>query len=304
MVGLLKSMGLKKPKYIIFLSENDWANMSSLLAESVRAVGHEALAITTNAHPYEYPHQAMILQSKEETAIHIGASDVVVFMHSQYLESPMYGQKVFVFHGGSSYRLHSEKVNAFFNQFVDGAIVQTADLLNLGAKNEHWLLPPVDTKSINADYRYHDKTFAHYPRHPAVVGTQAIDNVMDKIEGGYYKKDETTVSWKENIKRMSECDVYIEALVPGYEWGLTALEAASLGKIVITNSISKEMYEKEYGKLELLIANDEEELVNHVKDILTWTPKKIAKKKKATRDWVRKNHSFRAIGRRFMEIVG
>ena len=102
---------------------------------------------------------------------------------------------------------------------------------------------------------------------------------------------------------MSECDIYIEQICK-HEWGITALEAAALGKIAITTFRGLEEYRKQYGDCELVVANTENELRERVEEIMSWTPEQILEKKKATRRWVETYHSFEAVGQRLKKIIG
>jgi len=261
--------------------------------KSLQSVGVEAKAITFHRHSFGYAEQAELC-TDDLYAEYVAKADVVIAMHSVYKPC---NKKVFVFHGGSAYRANFVRLNEFFNRIVAGTILQHWEFLDKGAKNPYWLLPPADL-SIQPDYTYHGKAFAHYPR-GTQKGTETILRAFDGIPITYSDK---SVPHQENLNRMSQCDIYVE-MVCQPEWGMTALEAAALGKIVITTFHGLEDYRKRFGECELVVANTGDELKEKVKEILSWTEKEILGKKKATRKWVETLHSFEAVGRRLKAII-
>ena len=115
--------------------------------------------------------------------------------------------------------------------------------------------------------------------------------------------------WLCHIDRLRSCDIYIEALKtelngrPFGEWGNAALEAASLGKIVITHSINKDVYQREYGDNPLRIANSQAELEAHLIELQSMTDKEIIEEKKRTRQWAEDKHSISATANRWWDKV-
>jgi len=287
-------------KTVLFISDYDWANMGYLLAKSLQSVGVDARAITFHKHPFGYTESAEICMAKSYEEY--GASaNIIVAMHSTWRPwsaewNICNNKKLFVFHGGSIYRQNYEKINKFFNPVVTSSIVQHWDFINKGAKNPYWLLPPVDL-SIEPDYTYHNKLFAHYPRHPKIKGSEIILRVLPNID-----YSEEIIPHQANLERISKCDIYIEQLCE-HEWGLTALEAAALGKIVITTFRGLEEYRRQYGECELIVANTESELRQRVNEIMVWNEEQILEKKIATRKWAEKYHSFKAVGQRLKGII-
>ena len=60
-------------------------------------------------------------------------------------------KKVVVFHGGGKFRLNHKAICSQFNPIVDCSLIQTYDLFGLGAKDERWLLPPIDLSKIKPE---------------------------------------------------------------------------------------------------------------------------------------------------------
>ena len=113
---------------------------------------------------------------------------------------------------------------------------------------------------------------------------------------------------------MSEVDIYIERMnMFRYSekrkkkrrtgvWGVTALEAACLGKVVVTNFYGREVYEKEYGECALQSANSEEEMETILINLLSKPKSELMELKKKTRLWVEEYHTFEKVGMKLRRI--
>jgi hypothetical protein len=119
----------------------------------------------------------------------------------------------------------------------------------------------------------------------------------------------TMVDWEENMKRMRKCDVYVERMRlerNGFQtgvWGIQAMEAAALGKIVITNDLHRKAYEKRFGPCPMIVANAPIELSKIIDDLITWPHKKIVNLQKETRRWVETVHGYKAVGKELERIL-
>ena len=88
---------------------------------------------------------------------------------------------------------------------------------------------------------------------------------------------------------------------PYGNFGITALEAAAMGKPVITNCKDLEVYNKHYGDAFFISANSENEFLQVVNEL---TKKSIAKIiSHSTRNLVVKNHSYIATGNYFKNHI-
>lgn len=312
---------------VLLIGDYDWANTGFRFSRCLRMLGLNALMIKANPHPFMYPEQAIVhpafsgIEDPRYPKIEemVAGAKVVHFIGSTavagFRKRP--GQKVVVQHGGSIYRENHEQINSHFNEYADAAIIQCPDLLGLGAKNEHLIYYPVDTDFIQPDYRRRDEKkliIGHFPSNPSVKGTKLIEDVIFDLRNSplgekfKYVGDSRQVSWIDNLKRMRECDVIIETVNPSLngktygEWGNTALEAAALGKIVITNTHSKKVYEEQYlDDLPFLVANTEEQLKKQLDKILTDLD--VNAEQTMTRWWVEKHHSMKATAERIWEKV-
>jgi len=305
---------------VTFVSISDWGNVGYLFAKSMQKVGVDAKAVIKNPHPFNYPEHAKLYEDLTSLQMLIKDTDVIVFMHTQWPgQLNLIGKRVVVFHGGSTYRKNKIGWNSFWNPKIDITLIQTPDLMGYGAKNEILFPPPVDEEMIKPVYEQTNPgtvVFAHFPRSGVLKGSQVIISSMRKI-----KRDRTLnqkirfnytknrVSWLENLKRISTCDVYIESQQymqgsqPLGEWGLTALEAAALGKIVVTCFQNKENYEKRYGPCPIYSSNSPNELFKVVKYLIEMPTEELIEKKRQTRQWVETQHGLKATGERLKEIL-
>jgi hypothetical protein len=252
----------------------------------------------------------------------------VVLMHSR---SPSFfkiekrsWQKWAVYHGTSPFQ---ERLLGF-NKVVDVQFCQTANLLGNGLINEQWLTPPVDTEYIKPIFsepeivKNKGVTFRHNPREGGTKGTPLINEVMEKFKGRckYESSLDTEtgglIPWSENIKRMGQCDAYIVSMgfpimvdsKPSWttltgEWGVTALETAALGKIVVTQFGGLSKYEKEYNCVCPFVLIEGDRLDATIEKILSFSPEKIVEIQKQTRKWVEDFHSYKPTGLRLKKFL-
>lgn len=303
---------------VLIISRNDWANLGYSYHKALKTVGVDSMMVKLNRHHFAYPEQGTICNMRKIVSLAQQAK-IIQYIHSEYINvGPLKGKRVFVIHGGSKYRQNADKINRLFNPIVEKTIIQTADLLDLGAKNQVWVLPPIDIDLIKPVYQMKNNKIiiGHYPSAAGVKGSSVINDIIKRINKDeqfknriQYNFSDKLVNWNQNIKRMSDCDIYIEALnleqngKPYGEWGITCLEAAALGKIIITHSKNSERYKKEYGECPLNIANSPEELEESLKKLILLKDSEILEKKKEIRHWVETYHNYRAIGKRLFKKV-
>jgi glycosyltransferase involved in cell wall biosynthesis len=266
----------------------------------------------------------------------------VIYLHAEtYIELEDFDYKnkpIIAGVSGHPYRRKPKEFIDFFNPFIKQGLVQCPDLLNYGLINEELVYYGVDTDKI-LPYSFNLKNeklkIGHFSSNPQTKGSDVIINAIleiiekypDKIEYvGYKLKDleknkiDHKINWEDNIKRMAECDIYIETCKPFLnpygahfieynntrfgEWGNTCLEAAASGCIVISNSLSYKYYKKNYTKkFPLLIANDKDAIKEHLVNLIKMTPQEILSLKNHFRRWVIDNHSLIQTGKRFYEKI-
>jgi hypothetical protein len=297
---------------VLFVAIDDWANVGALCAKACRSVGLKSKAVARRIHEFHYPTKPELWRSVEDLQALCDQSRAIVFMHSTFISAVRLNretQRVAVFHGGSAYRRRPWKIAQALFDKVDLSFVQDGTLFGFGGKNETLLIPPVDDEYFVPRYSplhtlANRIVVGNYPRatgHGYVMkGARVVVNaVRPHVLNGscIFKQSTTVVPWIQQLSRVNEVDVYVEKMgLEVREWGLAALEAAALGKVVVTNCEHPEEYEKVYGKTPFIIANSPDELRERVGEIVALPPAKIRKLQEETRTWVIRNHGMEATG--------
>lgn len=302
---------------VINISHEDYANFSYDNCQAMRSVGINADAFILKRHPFNYSNQATQLpinKIREECL----RADIIQVMHTcgtMYDVVKDLGKPVIVWHTGTRYRQGYEKHNERWNPLAVKHVCVLPELMKLGCINPEFISMTVDVNKLQPDYSVPEiLRIAHYPSNVIVKGTKAITQMMAKVRQEtirpfHFNCMTNKVSFSEQLRRLLTCDIYVELFAPtqdGYEYGsfgTTALEAAALGKIVVTNNINSEIYLKHYGQCELMIANTPTQFDLIIKGLLNFTHEKILEKKKSTRLWVEKNHSQKATGTRIQAVL-
>jgi len=327
----------KTPIDVLVLAVSDYANSGANYARSLRKLGLNVITAKGDFHQFMYPEQMMVHPDLlkgfvlDRTVIQVDSaslrdmidnSRVIVFKGSHLIDCgyDLTKKTVIVHHGGSVYRENAGIFNDLWNPIAAHTVIQCPDLLGLGAKNEVLIIYPVDTeflKPISLYGREHAHViFGHFPSNAATKGSAAINQVasaLDKVEeikGRWeYVTSASNGIWFNHIDHKRQCDVYIEGLQPDIAgkqygaWGNSAIEAAALGKVVITHSRFDDLYRKEYGEHPFLIANTKDELFQQMIRIACWSSETLRDMQKRTREWVVKTHSFTATALRMWDKV-
>ena len=321
---------------ILFLSVDDYANIGASLAIAGRTVGMDCVSIAEFHHVFEYSDKSLLLKDVigslfpvEELQKFADDFKVIVMMHAHpfhYPEGWLCGkrwsqkgiykrswQKWVVFH--TVRPIAPGKAN-IFNKVVDITINQTADMFGNGGINEQWLIPSVDTECIKPVFsdpemiKKNKITFRHNPRHEGCKGSVIVNEVMKTFKDKCnYEFSSEIKPWPENIKRMEQCDVYIVSMGEG-EWGITALETASLGKVVVAQFGGLSKYEKEYCVCPIIVVeatggntNNPSDLNDAIEKILSFSPERIIELQKQTREWVERFHGYKPTGLRLKKLL-
>lgn len=317
---------------VLVLTQHDWANTVYRYTKCLEMLGLRVVAYKGEKHPFGYPDQLPIhpaLKGRSLNTYHFvpqlqpyaEKAKVIHFFTSTFIDSGVdpFSKTIVIQHGGTVYRIAHQYINGLYNHFVDTTIIQTPDLMGLGANHEVLITSPVQIDKIKPRYKQQENgkiVIGHFPRDPRTKGTPLILEVVEKLQANeqFAKKfkfvfSTDQVPWRENLKRMAKCDVIIECCNPEQhgrkfgEWGNTALEAASLGKIVISNSLGVKSYNMEYGNIGLFIANNRLELEKTLVEISKWSKKFMQQAKRNTRKWVETNHSMEATAKRLWNKV-
>lgn len=296
---------------VLNLCHNDYANFSYMNCRALRSVGVECESLTSTPHIFGYS-QAAKLATLAEMKRAAEDADVIQLMHSHVHIIDIVkdlGKRIFVYHTGTIYRQKPDKINALFNPVVERTFIDSPEFYSLGAKNVTYIATAIDTHEIRLRPSGNDwPIFAHYPSLPDTKGTMKIMELMGKVDGVNFLVDTSKVNHDQNLERMARCDVYVELFSPLQNgqpygsFGVTAFEAAAMGKSVITNSLFHDVYRKTYGIDGWLnICNTEREFVEMVRRIHT---NGIAPERPAIiRKWIEDLHSLKATGEYLLKFL-
>ena len=85
-------------------------------------------------------------------------------------------------------------------------------------------------------------------------------------------------------------------------FGLTAMEAANLGCIVISCNGYAQQYSRIFGSCELIISNNEVAFVNAIKHLINLDKRTLKNLKRKSWEWSQK-HSYISFGKTFGNIL-
>ena len=301
--------------FLIVSVGRDYSNLGYALEQCLRKVGVDALALATRRTVTVKPACAKIV-NVDEMRNYAKEAKIIIFLHSVYTDLDIKkNQKILVWHTGTRFRQHSKDINKIFNPIVTASLCGR-DVFGLGAKNEKNILATVDTDMLKPNYKRANENkiiIAHYP-----TGNKGIDVIKKCIEEVnkssfkdkfIFKYSKKIVNSKAHMERVSKCDIYIEDIKEKQGdqllsvYGISAIEAAALGKIVITRFLFLEEYEKKYGKCGLQIANTPNELTQQIKRIISLSDDDLLKLKIQSREWAVRYHSYKAVGESMLKLL-
>lgn len=302
---------------VLLLANYDWSNVGYEFARSLNSIGVDAEMWVWDSHAFHYYKEAKLLRTQDQLDALADEADIIQFMHSQFVRTGVdLGTKsCYVFHGGSRYRDKYKEANQTFNPYVSKSLIQTTNLMGLGAKNEVWMLPAVNTNVLKPMiHTARDKVvIGHFPGESIHKGSNRIKSVIDRLLGDLdvkdrfeYRYSDRRAEWSGNIARMADCDIYIENLnTERGAWGVTALEAAALGCVVVTNFWKEGRYLEEYSEgCGLVIANNEDDMVVRLKALIWMGSDELDYYKASARRWAEFNHGYIPTGERLVEVYG
>lgn len=294
---------------VLFASYNDYSNLCQGFSDALNSIGIESSNAALSPHAFGYNTQVL---SRNQMRNAMRDVDCIIIGHTHEMILDLcagLGKRLFVIHTGTIYRQNPEKFNAIFNPVVERVLIDSPEFFDKGGKNVGYIAAAMDMNNITSVFSIaRNPVFAHYPSNPVVKGTETIKKMMSCFNAAFLCDSEQIVSHEINLKRISECDVYIELFSPMQDgkpygsFGVTSFEAAALGKIVVTNSTHHHVYKDAYGTNgELVIANTHQEFFNEIYKIIN---SDIAEKQRATRQWVEECHSLEATGRYLARLLG
>jgi len=252
-----------------------------------------------NPHPFKYKNEASLITVEGLKEL---KADVFILFHSDYeLEQYLSGPVVY-YHTGTKFRQNSERIK-YHTTSAPLHLIALPEFHGV-LKNEAYLIGSVEQHHTNRYIK--GNVFGHYPSNAGVKGTNQILEWFDSV-GVTYNADATTLPYEQHIKRLDSCDIYVELFSPTQggkpygSFGMTALEAAQLGKVVITQNLSGvNLYVNTYGECELEIANTAEEFK---RKIIYYKDAKVQDKSNRVVEWFNEKHSQRATGLRLKRLL-
>jgi hypothetical protein len=283
---------------VLNFSSNDYANMSHENANALRSIGVNCVDAKIYKHNFKYKSESKIEDWNTFKNV-VKRFDVVQIFHSdkELIRLAKLGgaKKIVVYHTGTRYRQNSE----MYDKLCSGMVQITDQCEFVKDGNMHYLAPHVNFKPT---IKNNIKTvIGHFPSNPEFKGTKDVIRLLEPFKNDFeIRIDTKIVEHSKNIKRISECDIYIEMFCLEQEGkpfgchGVTAFDAASLGCKVITNNINQSVYTDVYGDYPFFIANTEQKF----KSIL-----RILQKKNVTLRSVFDNHNIKDTAKRILKLI-
>jgi hypothetical protein len=312
---------------ILCICYDDFANFMYDNVQAMRCAGMEVESCKLKSHAFGYANQVEVVD-EQTMASRLRVADLVIIYHSKrsvldlFLNNARPQQaKLIVFHTGTPYRMDPEGMNAAYNPIVQLTLTDQCEFMHLGAKNIQYVATAIDKIDFDAKMEANvPYKIAHYPSSGDVKGTDYINEMMVKLLDKnlyhrykyYWSKDR--VNHAENLQRMKLCDIYIELFALQQNiggnilqygcYGVSAFEAAAMGKIVVTQNVFPAVYEKAYGcELPFILTHSENDFINKLGSLVQESNVQIRKRQSDTKEWVEKNHSYRATGEYMKKII-
>lgn len=301
---------------ILVVSQKDWCNRAYKMVHALKTTGLKVEGCSLQQHPF-FSDNILPIVSPGEMEEMISQATLVWFAHGETtllnkINLPENINAV-VTYSGTSYRFYYKQHNQAFN-FVQRSILLGHDHMFLGAKNPLYnSCRIIDTEQLKPAYHKRKiPVIGHFPSQTK-KGTKEIGKILDQLlnEGYVFEKrvDTNKQPYNDNIKRMQDCDIYIEQLKPfdgNKHWGEIsnqAYEAAALGNVVISNLTNPYYYKHTHGHSEILIANDEYLLKRTLQNLLSLKRLDLFRLQKQTRSWIEQKHSYHAIGQSLKDLI-
>ena len=290
---------------VLNLSSNDYANYAHDNARALRAIGVDCRDACINLNPFKYDSKSQQVSAgqikhvyKQYDCIQIFHSDVN--MYNLVKDHP----NIVVYHTGTRYRQQPE----FHNRAFQKCKIATDQCEFLLLKHDmFYIAPHVELKPVPKSI-YDKLIIGHYPSNPDVKGTKQIERMLAPFLNDFdIRIDTKKVTHSQNIKRVSECHIYVELFAteqngkPYGCFGTSAFEATALGSLVITNNINRSAYESVYGQQPFLTPHTERDFQNTIFGLHDKESFDIAKEAMHVGFWDK--HGINETAKRIKQII-
>lgn len=294
---------------VLNVSENDYGNYAHNFSKALQSIGVDSTDICRSPHPFKYGSESKVVSISEMVKGMIDA-DVVVVHHSHphlfELAKNNCKGKVIITHTGTRYREGHKELDILFKDTTE--ITDQTEFFAINP-NLHYIVSPVEFE-LAPLYNDGKLKVGHYPSNAEVKGTDKILELVEPFKDRMiWKHDTKIVDHYFQLERMAKCDVYIELFKPELNgrsygcFGVTALEGAAMGKIVITNNIRQKVYSDAYGQAPMTIANNEWSFKNILNTLLNMDRLMIRSIQKESFEIMKENHSYQATGQRILKVI-
>ncbi len=304
---------------VINICREDYANYGYELSESMKLVGIDAETFALRRHAFGYIKQATHT-TVEQIVLQCRKADVIMVMHTDevlYNVVRAFRNKktIIVWHTGTRYRQNPDKYNQMWNDVADKVVCCLGEFMDMGCKNPAYFNMTIDVDSFVPNFKAQNPLLiAHYPSNQIVKGTATVKMILSEIRNGNRGKvvtsiDTAIIRHDRSLIRMRQCDIYVEMMATEQtgkrygSFGTTALEAAAMGKIVVTNDTDAHIYKEHYGECALIICNDVDSMKEKLNELANMPIQKIIELKKQSRLWVERNHSRKSSGIRMIKLL-
>ncbi len=291
------------------LMSADWANFGMNLLKSLKAVEVDCIGYSLTRHIFGYVDQLPTITPNQIKETYKDC-DVVIMVHSDWeLTEYLDNQIIINYATGTKYRQGYQHINQKFT--APFTLIALPEFQYL-APNPKYLVGAIEVEKPIKEIG--DKlVVGHFPSNPSVKGTNDIIRIVEDLKRSHdfeFLFSTDRVSHEENLDRMNQCDIYVELLAseqggkPYGSFGVSALEAASLSKIVITQAITDNgLYNDTYGVNMLNTVINEQGLRKTLNGLLNYKGDFITGQQQLTKSWVTEHHSFKATGNKLKQYL-
>tara|TARA_R110000803_G_scaffold52326_2_gene107723 strand:- start:3714 stop:4628 length:915 start_codon:yes stop_codon:yes gene_type:complete len=296
---------------ILNLCSNDYANFMDDMTKAMKTAGLKVTAAKRNPHEFGYKdevgipsHAALLDLIRKAEIIQIFHSDLRLY-NLAIATNPK--AKRIMYHTGSLYRQNPDK----YNQAIDPQtkiVHALGEFMTLGAPKPLYIVGAINTNKIlpssfdRVSVRT-PRTFGHFPSSKINKGTALIERLMESHLDINYITSGTLLPHPDHMDRIREVDILIELFSPTQagkkygSWGITCLEAAAMGKAIITQNLSDQVYREHYGDHPLILVQNPQEFHEAINALRDMSHSDLFELKMKTWKWVVENHSYAATGR-------
>ena len=287
---------------ILVASSNDYANLMHNQANALRSIGVDVIDVTLSPHTFNYPSQSKVVTRETFKTLSQEADHVLIGHSCPTLFDLNKNPSFSVYHTGTRYRESPE----YFNDLFQSSKVHLTDQTEFMKHGKmHYVVSGIDSSIYKPKELGKKLIVGHYPSNPEVKGTNEIVEMLKPFKENFdIRISLKQVSHAEQIERMQNADIYVELFKPKLNgkdygcFGVTALEACMMGKLVISQDLESETYRDVYGE-HLFINAKTPFMFKCVFQNPYWS----ASMSKAIHEETVKRHSFEATGLRLKHLL-